>query len=280
MRDGVAQPSLGRPAMQRVLAPLSSRERLYAMHLARTLAPTRPPAPGFSAAIPSHTRGLYSGAQYTFTSCPLEHATPGSGRFTLDNMLDDAFRSGTKTVFSLTNQGDDRHSNYYKESQTTPSGKYTIKSYGTPEFTSAANEHGRPVTGSIFYNTVRNNQTGQMQHMKMVHMNGWPDQTSIESKNQLKILSDVGNNLDAGDLRKVLIHCSQGRNRTGSVAAHLEMMNAAATGRKPNVAATLDWMRAARVADSVNMPLQLCALAESSIRLGRLSQPAARGFVR
>lgn len=262
--------------MQRVLGPLSTQERQTAMHLARTLAPTRGAPVRFDAAIPSHAIGPYSGTQYTFTACPLDHTPPGSGRFTLDDMLDDAFRTGTRTVISLTNEGDVGHSTYYKESRTTPSGKYTIKSYGTPEYTSAVNEHGRPVTASIFKNTVRNNQTGLVQQMKMIHFNGWPDQTAIESKNEMKLLSNVGNNLDAGDLKKVLIHCSKGRNRTGSVATTMEMMNAAATGRKPDVAATLGWLRAARVADSVQVPLQLCALAESSLRLGRLFQHPGR----
>lgn len=279
-RDAKAANSLGSNAMQRVLAPLNPYETQKANQLARTLAPTRHASARFHASTPSHAVGPYSGTQYTFTCCPTEHGAPGTGNFKLDDMLDSAFSSGTRTTISLTNEGDARHSTYYKRSQTTPSGKYTVKSYGTPEYTTMVNERGRPVTASIFKNTVRNNQTGQIQEMKMVHVNGWPDQTAIEAKNELKLLSDVSQNLDANDLKKVLIHCTAGRNRTGSVTSELEMMNAASKGMKPNVDGVLRWMRQARVADAVFVPAQLQALAESSIRLARLAKPSGAGFMR
>ena len=278
-RDGRAFGALGPTAMQRAMAPLSPYERQQAMQLARTLAPTRRASPHFNPSIPSHAVGPYSGTQYTFACCPSDFPTPGTN-FTTTNMYDSAFRSGTKTVISLTNEGDSRHSIYYKQSHTTPDGKYTLKSYGTPEFTSGVNEQGKYVTGSIFKNAVRNNQTGEVQNMKMVHVNGWADQTAIESKTQLKVLSDVCSNLGPADLGKVMIHCSQGRNRTGSVASHLEMMNGAARGFKPNAAGVLNWMRQSRVADAVGVPGQLYALAESSIRLGRTAIPVGNGFRR
>ena len=278
-RNGRAFGALNPTAMQRAMAPLSPYERQQAVQLARTLAPTRRASPHFNSAIPSHATGPYSGTQYTFTCCPSDYPTHGTN-FTLGNMLDSAFRSGTKTVVSLTNPGDSRHSNYYKQSHTTPDGKYTIKSFGRPHFTTGVNDQGKLVTGSVFGNAVRNNQTGQTQNMKMVHVNGWADQTAIESKTELKILSDVCGNLDSADLNKVLIHCSEGRNRTGSVASHLEMMNASARGMKPNASGVLNWMRQSRVADSVGVPGQLIALAESSIRLGRSAQPAGNGFRR
>lgn len=279
-RDAKANNSLGSNAMQRVLAPLNPYETQKANQLARTLAPTRHASARFNSSTPSHAVGPYSGTQYTFTCCPTDHGAPGTGNFKLDDMLNSAFSSGTKTTISLTNEGDARHSTYYKRSQTTPSGQYTIKSYGTPEYTTMVNDRGRPVTASIFKNTVRNNHTGQIQEMKMIHVNGWPDQTAIEAKNELKLLSDVSKNLDANDLKKVLIHCTAGRNRTGSVTSELEMMNAASKGMKPNVDGVLRWMRQARVADAVAIPAQLQALAESSIRLGRLAKPSGAGFMR
>lgn len=278
-RDGRAFGALNTTAMQRAMAPLSPYERQQAMQLARMLAPTRGASPHFNSAVPSHATGPYSGTKYTFTCCPSDYPTHGTN-FTLSNMLDSAFRSGTKTVISLTNPGDSRHSNYYKQSHTTPDGKYTVKSFGTPHFTTGVNDHGRFVTGSVFNNAVRNNRTGQTQNMKMVHVNGWADQTAVESKTQLKVLSDVCGHLDSADLDKMLIHCSEGRNRTGSVASHFEMLNASARGMKPNPAGVLDWMRRSRVADSVGVPGQLYALAESSIRLGRTAKPAGNGFHR
>ncbi|MGJ7581939.1 protein-tyrosine phosphatase family protein [Variovorax sp. RHLX14] len=280
VRDARANNSLGNNAMQRVLAPLNPYERQKANQLARTLAPTHRASARFNASTPSHAVGPYSGTQYTFTCCPTEHGAPGTGNFKLDDMLDSAFRSGTTTTMSLTNEGDARHSTYYKRSQTTPSGKYTVASHGTPEYTTMVNERGRPVTGSIFKNTVRNNQTGQIQQMKMIHVNGWPDQTAIEAKNELKILSDVSANLGPNDMKKVLIHCTAGRNRTCSATSIFEMANAASKGMKPNVDGVLGWFRQARVADAAGIPSQLQALAESSIRLGRLAKPSGAGFVR
>ncbi len=255
--------------MQRAMAPMSSSERQRALELTRQLTAARPGSPNFRPSVPSHAVGPYSGTQYTFTCCPSERATPGIGSFNLDNLLDEAFRTGTTTTLSLTSEGDVRHSTYYKRSQTTPSGKYTVASHGTPAYTTAVDDAGRQVTGSVFHNTVRNNHTGQIHHMKMMHVNGWRDMTAMESKAELKVLSSLRNNVKPVDFKKMLIHCSAGINRTASASTHLEMLNAAATGRKPNAVGLANWFRGARVSDAMTMPEQAYAVAASSIRLSR-----------
>ena len=268
-RDGKAYPSPSAAAMQRALAPLSQNERQRAVHLTHQLVRSQPGSPHFRPSVPSHAVGPYSGAQYTFTCCPSERATPGIGSFNLDNFLDEAFRTGTTTTLSLTSEGDARHSTYYKRSQTTPSGKYTVASHGTPAYTTAVDDAGKQVTGSIFHNTVRNNHTGQVHQMKMMHVNGWRDMTAMESKAELKVLSDLGNNVKPADFKKMLIHCSAGIHRTASASTHLEMMNAVATGRKPNAVGLANWFRGARVANALTTPTQAYAVAASCIRLGR-----------
>lgn len=113
----------------------------------------------------------------------------------------------------------------------------------------------------------------------MIHVNGWPDQTAMEAKNEPKLLSYVGRNLDANDLKKGRFIARKVRNRTGSVTSELEMLNAASSGMKPDVHGILWWTRQARVADTVAIPAQLHALAESSIRLGHLAKPSGAGFM-
>jgi hypothetical protein len=273
--DGVVRPRLSRDDMHRALLPLSSSEGRQAARLAPRLMPTQWAPRSFDATVPSEAVGPSSRTRYSFTCCPMDRASPHGRKFTVDDFMDQVFKTGARTTISLTNQGDSRHSEYYKQTRT--GDRYSIASRGQPAFTTSVREaDGRQVTASIFKNTVQHLRTGETRHVNMVHINGWADQTALGADTQMRLISQLKDHLSNDDLRSVAVHCSEGRNRTGSFTSMMEGMDAVAKGQPPEMASRLKWFRHARVPDAVFVPEQIDELAKSEVRLNRLATPARR----
>jgi hypothetical protein len=272
--DGVVIPQMPRARATQMLAPLSLGERHQVVQLAPRLLPRHRQQPGYNSLVPSHGVGPSSGTRYSFTACPMDRPDSAGRSYSVDSFLDNAFRSGTRTTVSLSTQGDMRHSEYYKQNKA--GGLYSVQSSGRPSFTTMVRDaRGQPVTASIFENQVRNNHTGEVRPMKMVHINGWRDQTALSSDSQLSLIGQLKDHLNNHDMANMAIHCSEGQNRTGCFATSLESLAAVTAHRPPNTAAHLDWFRQTRVADAVPLPSQLTQLAENEVRMNRLAAPPA-----
>jgi hypothetical protein len=114
--------------------------------------------------------------------------------------------------------------------------------------------------------------------MKMIHINGWRDQTALSADAQMSLISQLKNQMTNGEFGNMAVHCSQGMHRTGYFATVLEGMDAVAKGRPPEIGSKLNWFRGARVANAVGVPAQLSQLAESEVRMNRLVAPARGRF--
>ncbi|MGI4779340.1 MAG: protein-tyrosine phosphatase family protein [Janthinobacterium lividum] len=274
--DGVVLPRIAPLRTAQMLMPLSTAERQRTAQLAPQLMPRHAPAPHFDSLVPSTATGPSSGTRYSFTACPMDRPDGAGRRFSTDEFLDHAFRTGTSTTVSLTSRGDFRHSEYYKENKA--GGRYAVQSSGRPSFsTMVRDDRGNPVTASIFENRVRNNRTGEVRPMKMVHINGWHDQTALSSDAQMSLISQLKDRLNNHDMRSMAVHCSEGRNRTGCFTTTLESLAAVSGNRPPNTAGHLNWFRQSRVADAVPLPSQLFQLAENEVRMNRIAAAPARG---
>lgn len=129
-----------------MLMPMSAAEHQQAAQLAPRLMPTRWASPHFDAKVPSMAVGPSTGTRYSFTCCPMDNANPHGRKFTVDNFLEQAFRSGASTTISLTSQGDSRHSEYYKHSK--HGGQFSVSSQGLPAFSTMVRDaHGQPRDG-------------------------------------------------------------------------------------------------------------------------------------
>jgi hypothetical protein len=274
--DGVVLPRIPSPRQAQMLMPLSLAERQRAAQLAPQLMPRHGASPYFDPLVPSTALGPSSSTRYTFTACPMDRPDRDGRMFSTDQFLDHAFKSGTSTTVSLSSRGDFRHSEYYKENKV--GGQYAVQSSGRPTFSTMVRDNrGHPVTASIFENRVRDNRTGEIRPMKMIHINGWHDQTALSSDAQMSLISQLKDRLNNHDVHRMAVHCSEGRNRTGCFATTLESLAAIGSNRPPNTAGHLDWFRQARVADAVPVPSQLLQLAENEVRMNRVAAAPARG---
>jgi hypothetical protein len=267
--DGVVYPRISDQDHMRMMHWLSPAEQARAGRIAQSMTPRRHASPHFDSTVPSHGVGPSTGTHYSVTCCPTDTPNHQGKRFGVDHLMHQAFRSNARTIISLTSQGDFRHSEYYKNNKR--GGAYDISSSGQPAFThQVRNADGTPATISVFNNSVRDNRTGETRQVKMVHVNGWRDQTALSSDAQMSMIRKLKDHLSPADLRSVVAHCSEGRNRTGSFVSTMEGMDAAAKGRPANIPGMVQWFRNMRVPDAVFVPQQLAAMGEIEVRLDRL----------